>query len=406
MIAYACNPDGVGEQWLGWEWAVQAAKRYRVTLLTIPRWREPIEREAPAHGIEVHFVELSPLVRRLFARITRNDNVIHQLLWQREILPLAERLHRQDPFVLVHQTTFHSFRVPFAASALPIPSLWGPFAGGESVPKGFGPFLGSKARIEAVRHCLNRPWLRHPAIQRSLRQATALWVSNGVTHRFLPPEFQAKATIVPPNALRAADALAPERPHPSPATDRPLSLLYMGSCVATRAIPLIFAALAQTHIKAGLILKIVGTGPALPEWKAEAARLKVEDRVCFVGGIHHSAIDDFYDAADVFVFPGLRDSGGSSLLEAMSKGLPVVCLDWAGPAEMIDEQSGVKIPVDHPADTLSRIAAVFERLASDPDWRAALGRNAQHRARTVFSWEEKSHLLHTTYEHLLQHHGC
>ena len=33
MIAFACNPAGSGEHWLGWGWAEQAAKSCDVTLV-------------------------------------------------------------------------------------------------------------------------------------------------------------------------------------------------------------------------------------------------------------------------------------------------------------------------------------------------------------------------------------
>ena len=56
MIAYACNPEGGGEHWLGWGWAVQAARNYSVHLITTPNARSQVEQHAPRHGITPHFV--------------------------------------------------------------------------------------------------------------------------------------------------------------------------------------------------------------------------------------------------------------------------------------------------------------------------------------------------------------
>src|SRR6266550_481979 len=109
MIAYACDPQGGGEHWLGWGWAEQASHNYEVELLTTAKAQPNVERACR----------------------------------QKRILSLAERLHRQKPFALVHQTTFHTFRVPFRAADLGIPSVWGPIAGGERVPPGFERYLGS-----------------------------------------------------------------------------------------------------------------------------------------------------------------------------------------------------------------------------------------------------------------------
>ena len=109
-----------------------------------------------------------------------------------------------------------------------------------------------------------------------------------------------------------------------------------------------------------------------------------------------------YAAADALVFPALRDSGGSALLEAMSKGIPVICLDWGGPGEMVDDQSGVKIPVTTPDETVAAFAEGLARLQRDPHWRTQLGERAIERARSHFTWEAKRRLLETTYNRLLE----
>src|SRR5439155_358140 len=83
------------------------------------------------------------------------------------------------------------------------------------------------------------------------------------------------------------------------------------------------------------------------------------------------------------------DSGGSALLEAMARGVPVICLDWAGPGEMVDENSGVKIPVRRRAETVAALAAAIARLRDQPEWRALLARAGRERALAQFRWETK-----------------
>ena len=45
--------------------------------------------------------------------------------------------------------------------------------------------------------------------------------------------------------------------------------------------------------------------------------------------------------ADLFVYPSLHNSSGNAVLEALSFGLPVVCLDLGGPAQIVTPKSGV-----------------------------------------------------------------
>ena len=299
--------------------------------------------------------------------------------------------------MLVHQTTFHTFRVPFAAASLGIPSVWGPIAGGESTPPGFAGWLGSARSSERWRAITNRLCLAVPAVRRSLRDAGAIFVSNHTTLDFLPQSCRAKCEIVPPNTLREDEA-APVRP--TAAATENLHLLYVGNCVATRAIPLVLEALARLDDDR-FTLTVVGRGPALEDWRREAAARSLAERVTFAGQVGREELDRFYAAADVLVFPALRDAGGSALLEAMSKGIPVVCFDWGGPAEMLDASCGVKIAVTNPEQTIRDLAAALGHLRDDPAGRTALATRAIERVRARFTWAAKRLLLESTYRRLI-----
>jgi len=127
----------------------------------------------------------------------------------------------------------------------------------------------------------------------------------------------------------------------------------------------------------------------------------VTPQVTFLGPIPHGELVHHYSEADVLVFPALRDSGGSALLEAMSLGLPVVCLDWGGPAEMLDDQCGIKVPIATPQETILSFAEALIRLDQHPELRLQLGVNAARHARANFTWERKRQILEETYERLL-----
>src|SRR5437660_6853166 len=114
MIAYACDPGGSGEHWLGWGWAEQAAHSYQVDLITTPKARGAIESSARSLGITPHFVEGAAALRKI-TEVT-GGSWLRKLAWQKRAARQAAELHRQKPFQLVHQTTFHSFRMPFLAA--------------------------------------------------------------------------------------------------------------------------------------------------------------------------------------------------------------------------------------------------------------------------------------------------
>lgn len=400
MIAYACDPEGTGEHWLGWGWAEQAAQRHQVFLLTTPRARAAVERHAARHGIRVRFVALPAAVRLLSAPFGRFGSWWRKILWVYRATHAAEAWHREERFNLVHQTTFHTFRVPFlAAGRLDIPSVWGPIAGGEYIPFGFYKYLGPLYLPESMRRVFNWSWLLWPPVRRSLEVADVIFASNRVTMDFLGPEVAAKCVLVPPNAIRPEDEHRPIPPR-TRAPGEPFRLLYVGNCLPTRAMGLAFAALARSGLR-DWEFTIIGTGPGFKFWQREARRYGVADRIRFLGRLPHAELEPHYERADGFVFPALRDSGGSALLEAMSKGLPVICLDWAGPAEIVDAESGVKVPVTTPEETVEAFARALVRLRNEPAWRVALGQRAAERAQAQFTWASKRAVLEETYARLL-----
>ncbi len=72
----------------------------------------------------------------------------------------------------------------------------------------------------------------------------------------------------------------------------------------------------------------------------------VADRVLFLGKIPREDMYRYYSAADVFVFPGIRESLGMVFLEAQSCGLPVVAFNNAGVPEAVqDGKTGLLVPM-------------------------------------------------------------
>ena len=391
MLAYACDPAGSGEHWLGWGWAATAAKFCDVTLFTPRKAHDAIQTNAPSSGITPHFVELPQWLRWCSERFGNTGLWWRKIAWAKRVAKVIS----VGGFDIVHHTTFHTFRVPFYAASLGIPSVWGPMAGGEHTPAGFDEFLGSAAALERKRDAQNRRWLAWGKVQRALHDTSVLFPSNRTTLNFLPEFAREKATIVSPNTLRDGD-------HPAlrqqSGTRGRLRLIYVGNCVATRCIPLVLHAMRQLD---GVTLTVVGTGTALEAWRNEAAHLYLGERVTFAGQVSRDHLPALYEAADALVFPGLRDSGGSALLEAMSLGLPVICLDWAGPGEMVDEASGVKIPVESPAQVIRDFAVAFARLRDDPGAGGQLAASASARAQKYFTWAAKQRVLENTYTRLI-----
>ncbi len=97
----------------------------------------------------------------------------------------------------------------------------------------------------------------------------------------------------------------------------------------------------------GQIFRLVIAGDGREKGKLQRrAQEHVPDRVIFLGKIARQDMYRFYSAADVFVFPGIRESLGMVFLEAQSCGLPVVAFNNAGvPEAVADGKTGLLVPM-------------------------------------------------------------
>ena len=84
------------------------------------------------------------------------------------------------------------------------------------------------------------------------------------------------------------------------------------------------------HLPNMIKLIVVGLGDLEKELRLEARTLKLEDRIKFLGYIPHEELPRYLHAADVFVRPSLSEGMGSSFIEAMAAGLPVIATPVGG----------------------------------------------------------------------------
>lgn len=114
-----------------------------------------------------------------------------------------------------------------------------------------------------------------------------------------------------------------------------------------------------------------------------AADLSLNGTLTLVGTVDEHELPCWYHAADVFVFPSVKEGFGLVVLEAMAAGTPVVATDIPVFREYLDDGTGAVLVPPGDADGL---AAAMLRLARDDALRSAIG-SAGPRIAAAFTWE-------------------
>jgi uncharacterized protein (TIRG00374 family) len=137
----------------------------------------------------------------------------------------------------------------------------------------------------------------------------------------------------------------------------------------------------KRHPKAQLVIP----GPSTSHTgtlKQLTAELKLNDGVLFLGPISEDELQKLYAGAAVYVYPAPEEDFGMGVIESMSKGVPVVAWNQAGPTVTIAPGTG------HLAEPLevSDYARGMSSLLDDPAANQATGERAFEWARR-FDWE-------------------
>ncbi len=391
LSAYQCGPGMGSVSQIGWEWYSRLSRHASVTLLTHIRNRECLTAAgAPLAGTEVIYIDTEwfagPLYRLASRLFPTSQHAVFLLasadFYVYDGVALKQMRKRGKAWDLVHAVTPVS---PVAATRLHrlgIPLIVGPWNGGLDSPRHFPEIMKQDSawiyRVRSLGTLLDRLFgcTKRAALVLSASQSTDAslpkhahtlrMLENGVDlERFQPPPFlEAKS-------------------------DRPLKILFVGRLLPFKGVAMLLTAVSQICAEMPVALTIVGDGPIRPELEATVNKLNLAGIVTFAGALSLTEVAEQMREAHVFCLPSVRESGGAVLLEAEASGLPVVAVDYGGPAEIVDDEVGRKISAQGPDELIRDLVATLRDIARHPDQWRLRGHRGRRRAEKQYGWEAR-----------------
>ena len=397
LSAFSCCPGAGSEPGIGWNWLEQALREHEVWIITTDEFRAKCEEAAPA---KAHFIFLPSFERwrRLQQGLIPGLGWLYYYWWQWKAYRISHSLHASVRFDLVHHATFGSWRAPSFLHLLPVPFIFGPIGGGEKFPRSFRTVLGYKGRmVEAIRGASQFFSVWDPFVRQTITRASVVIASNPDTARFMSGKFKRNTNQI----ISCAGISKSEEPlyDPRIKSSEDFIVLFAGMLEPRKGCSLALQAFnnfARKNPRAKLV--IIGDGPERTALEMLVQQLGVSEKTRFVGRIPRSSVLDWMNRAQLLLFPSLRDSGGFVILEAMAAGLPIICLDLGGPAYLVDETCGIKVPASDPRQVVLELANSLERLSDNDGLRRSMGAAGKVRAEKVFDWKKKGDQMLRIYE--------
>lgn len=323
---------------------------------------------------------LNKCARKLPARFGAvTVGFVTHLLTQVYQWKLVRKIVKDKQIDLIHEPAPVSAVQPSAMFGFGVPVIIGPMNGGMSFPPAFQYMAGWSERIlyQFIRLFTSVYNLIIPG----KFFADVLLVANKRTLRALPRLRLGKVIELVENGVFSVV----DSPKPVSQTSQ-INVLYVGRLIDLKMIDIAIDAVMKC--KGDITLTILGDGP-LRGHLLEYAKNYAAGKVQFLGAVPHAEINQYYDQADVFVLPSVRECGGAVVLEAMARGLPVIAVNWGGPADYITQETGFLIEPKSKAYMVDEFAKTIELLANQPALRYKIGTAAINRIKQHFLWDKK-----------------
>lgn len=112
------------------------------------------------------------------------------------------------------------------------------------------------------------------------------------------------------------------------------------------------------------------------------------------GEIPHDEMLAYYQDADVFVLPSLRETGGTVLIEAMACGLPIVAFDTSFCTQLNEKGCGKFIDTSQPLGKLKEdFCDALVYLSEHRQEAHELGMNGYRYVNEELTWDNKYHYI-------------
>ena len=134
----------------------------------------------------------------------------------------------------------------------------------------------------------------------------------------------------------------------------------------------------------------MGDGPQMSELRNFIEREDLADGITLHGWVEHEQVNDILAECQIFAFPSVREFGGGVVLEAMAKGLVPIIVDYGGPAELVPDGTGVRIPLADATKIEQDLRSWLEEFQQNIGRLDSMRKAAQAYVYRHFTWEAKA----------------
>ncbi len=267
------------------------------------------------------------------------------------------------------------------------------------------PYVLTLQEGDAYEHVFNRAHLRpfRPLLRRGIMRAARVQSISAPLLRWVTDLGYSGPTSVIPNGVDVERFTHTHTKAALEETKRELGkregdvfLVTTSRLVSKNALDDVIRAL--THLPAHIHFVVFGSGPLKSELETLARSLGVDARTHFRGEADHEHLPRYLAACDIFIRPSRSEGMGSSFIEAMAAGVPVIATQVGGIRDFLADpkRDPEKTPTGFAVDPNSpeQIARTIEHILAHSAHTKTITENARTLVRTKYDWDHIAAAMH------------
>jgi L-malate glycosyltransferase len=300
---------------------------------------------------------------------------------------LFNRLHRIEPFDLIHQLNPVVTGLSTAMLGVGVPIVMGPYMPDWPLVLSDGS-IGKPTLFKRI-STLGKQFI----VELQHRQADAVLLSTEAALAKVksPDRMQSKLYLLPFGI--DAEVFFPE------SRSSPPNILYLAGLHRNKGIFILLDAFKKINERfPDCRLRIAGKGWHEHEARRVATEMKSSQCIEFLGSVGRQDVKRLMNECSVFCLPSYAEAFGMAALEAMACGRPVVVTDAGGLAHVVSSEGGKKIPVGDP----EQLASALIDILADPALGERMGKANRCMVEQVYAWPRVVERLEEIYYQVLQ----
>lgn len=400
-ISFACSPLRGSECLIGWEWPFGMRDEHEVYVLTRGEFKEEIKtymKENNIHNIHMLYCDVPIFLEKPARKIW----VLYYRLWQQSIKKIMPQLIEKYQFDLIHHVTMNEYRTVENKWKGNAKFIFGPTGGAQLTPKYLKEYTKQHWFEENIREFINRSVVKNKKYIKKINNCDYIVSANKETIDVIKNIINDDSKCSLMLDVGINDNSLQNRGKCKNCKSETFTFLWAGRMVYRKGLMLLLEALNMVDRKLDYKLLLCGNGPQKDELIKKVEKFNLQDKVEFVGSVPYENMGDYYQKSNAFIFPSLRETCGTVILESMSYAVPVIGFQNGGFSTVVTENEGFFIKGNSKEETISSLKEIIEYCISNPEIVECKGNKAYKLVSEKYTWSNKINEMKQIYANVVK----